>query len=155
MKASDHALDIAVDRGGAPIESDGGNSCCSIRANTGQRAEFRHFTWKFAGISLDDGAGAGMQVAGARVISEPLPDLQNLVERGCCQRSNIGPTCHESVEIRADCCHCGLLQHDLAEPHAVRVRSHTGRRPPWQVPAVTVVRGEEGCGIGELRCGQG
>ena len=38
-------------------------------------------------MPLDDGAGAGMQVAGAGVVAEPLPLMQHLVERGRGERA--------------------------------------------------------------------
>ena len=151
IEPSHDALDIAVDRGGASIESDGGNGRRGIGANTGQRTQSSNFAREFAGMSLDHDAGAGMQVAGARVIAESLPELQNLVERGCGQRPNIGPTCHESVEIWADSRHRRLLQHDLAEPDAVGIGLHSGRRPPRQIAAMAVVPGKQRCGIGHSR----
>ena len=69
----------------------------------------------------DDCLRAGVQIAGAGVVAEPLPGVQHLVERGGGQRANIGKTRHESVKIGADRRDRGLLQHDLAEPDAVGV----------------------------------
>jgi len=42
-------------------------------ADLGQRAQSRFARWKFSAVPLDHGASAGVQVAGARVIAEPLP----------------------------------------------------------------------------------
>ncbi len=72
-------------------------------------------------VPFGDGAGASVQVAGARVIAEALPLLQDLVERGRRERRNVGPARHEPVEIRAHGGDGRLLQHDLAEPDAIRV----------------------------------
>jgi len=80
-----------------------------------------------------------MQVAGARVITEPLPNLQYLVERCRGERRNIGPACHESVEIWAHSRYGRLLQHDLAEPDAVGIGPAAGWCPPRQNAAVAVV----------------
>ena len=91
----------------------------------------------------DDGLRAGVQVAGAGVIAEPLPGMQHLVERGGGQRTNIGETRHELVKIGADRRDRGLLQHDLAEPDAVGVGASAGRGAPGQVAAVAVVPGEQ------------
>ena len=99
-------------------------------------------------MPLDDGTGAGMKVAGARVIAEPLPQLEDFVERGRGERRNIGPARHESVKIGFDCRHGRLLQHDFAEPYAIRVGADAGRRPPRQVTSVAVVPGEQSGGIG-------
>ena len=121
----------------SPIESDGGDGRRGIGADPGQRAQSCGFLGEIAAMPLDNGAGAGMQVAGARVIAEPLPELQDFVERGCGERPNIGPACHELVKIRADCSYCRLLQHDLAEPHAIRVGT-----------AFRAARATAGCGGG-------
>ena len=77
----------------------------------------------------DDGPRAGVQVAGAGVIAEPLPGMQHLVERGRGQRANIGKARHELVKIGADRRDRRLLQHDLAEPDAVGIgRAGRARR---------------------------
>ena len=102
-------------------------------------------------MPLDNGARAGVQVAGARVITEPLPELKYLVERCRGERRNIGPACHESVEIWADSRYRRLLQHDLAEPDAVGVGSDAGGGAPRQRAAVAVVPKEKRCGIGGAR----
>ena len=106
---------------------------------------------KPAVMPLDNGARAGVQVAGARVIAEPLPQLQHLVERCRGERRNIGPACHELVEIWADSRYGRLLQHDLAEPDAVGVGSDAGRGAPRQRAAVAVVPNQKRCGIGGAR----
>ena len=49
-------------------------------------AQRRFGIGKAPAMALDDGAGAGMQVAGAGVVAEPLPGMQHLVERGRGQR---------------------------------------------------------------------
>ena len=90
-------------------------------------------------MAPDDGSRAGMQVAGAGVITEPLPELQYLVERCRGERRNIGPACHESVEIWADSRYRRLLQHNFAEPDAVGVGSDTGGGSPRQRATVAVV----------------
>src|SRR5205823_8026963 len=106
---------------------------------------------KCAAIPLDNSARAGMQVAGARVITEPLPELQYLVERCRGEHRNVGPACHESVEIWADSRYRRLLQHDLAEPDAVRVGPDAGGGAPRQRPAVAVVPQEKCSWIGGAR----
>ena len=150
VEPRDDPLDIAVDRRGRPIEGDRGDRRRGVVADPGQRAQRRRVVGKLAAVPLDDGAGAGVQVAGAGVIAEPLPELQHLVERGRGERANIGPARHESVEIGADSRDRRLLQHDLAEPDAVGVGRLPARRAPRQVAAVAVVPGEQRGGIG--RC---
>jgi len=106
-----------------------------------------------AAMPLDHGARAGMQIAGARVITEPLPEMQHLVERGRGQCANIGKTRHESVKIASDRDDGGLLQHDLAKPDAVGIGGLARQRPPGQVAAVPVVPDEQRGRIGPARSG--
>ena len=102
-------------------------------------------------MSGDHSAGAGMEVAGARVVAEPLPEMQDFVERGRRERRNVGPACHESVKIGAHGRDRRLLQHDLAEPNAVGIGTHAHRRSPRQIAAMAVVPGEQSGGIGHFR----
>ena len=101
----------------------------------------------------DDGTGAGVQVAGAGVIAEPLPLMQHVVERRCGKRANVGKPRHESVKIRGDRDDRGLLQHDLAEPYQIGIGALARQRAPRQIAAMAVVPGEQ-CGrVGSRRRG--
>ena len=73
---------------------------CSRRSRAARAAPARS-SGKLPAMALDDGARAGVQVAGARVIAEPLPQMQHLVERGRGQCAKLGPARHESVKIGA------------------------------------------------------
>ena len=123
---------------------------CSRRSRAA-RAAAAGSSGKRAAMRRDDGPRAGVQVAGAGVIAEPLPGMQHLVERGRGQRANIGKARHELVKIGADRRDRRLLQHDLAEPDAVGVGRLAGRGAPGQVAAVAVVPGEQRRGIGAAR----
>jgi hypothetical protein len=72
-------------------------------------------------MPFDDKAGAGMQVASPGVITEPLPFVQHLIEIRRSERANIGPARHKSGKIGSHRDDGRLLQHDLAEPDAVRI----------------------------------
>ena len=91
----------------------------------------------------DDGAGAGKEIARARVVAEALPGMQHLVERSRGKRAQVGPAREERARNRPDGRDGGLLQHDLAEPDAVRIGPLAWPRAPRQVAAVPVVPGEE------------
>ena len=69
---------------------------------------------------------AGMQIAGARVVAEPGPQPQHVVERRRRERLHVRPALDEAREIRRHRPHGGLLQHDLGEPHPVRVGGLAG-----------------------------
>ena len=76
---------------------------------------------KTAAMPLDHRLRAGMQVAGARVIAEPGPCAQHVVERRRRQRVDRRPARQESRVIRRDRLDGGLLQHDLGQPDPIRV----------------------------------
>ena len=83
VKAGDDALDIAVDRCLAPVEGDRRDRRRGVAADPGECAQGADVVRKDATMALDHGARAGMQVAGAGVVAEPLPEPQNVVERRC------------------------------------------------------------------------
>ena len=79
IEPGDDAFDIAVDCCSPPIEGDSGNRRRAVGPDPGKCAQCCRVVGKPAVMPLDDGASAGMQVAGARVVAEPLPNLQNFV----------------------------------------------------------------------------
>ena len=129
------------------VESDGRDRGGGIGADAGERAQRGLACREHAAVALDHGAGAGVQVAGAGVIAQPGPGLQDVAERRRRQRLEIGPARQEARIIGRDGLDRGLLQHDLGEPDPVRIGALAGRRPPRQFPAVAVVPGEEGGGL--------
>src|SRR5262249_32637580 len=145
-------LDIPVNRGLAPVEGDRGDRRCGVVADAGKSAQCRALFGEYAVVPLDHSAGAGVKIAGTRVIAEPLPEWWELVERCGGQHANIRPTRHESVEIWSDTRYRRLLQHDLAEPDAVWVGPDPSGSAPWQVAAMTVVPAEKGGGIRHSSC---
>src|SRR3712207_2092854 len=72
----------------------------------------------------------GMQVACARVITQPLPILHHLILVRGSQRLHIGKPLHETQEIIVPLRHTRLLQDNLRNPDTVRV----GRLPPRKLP---------------------
>ena len=97
-------------------------------------------------MTLDHCAGAGMQVAGARVIAEPSPGGENLAELGARQRLDVRPGAEEEPVARQHGLDRGLLQHDLAQPHAVGIGARAGLCPPGEMPPLAVVPGEQRIG---------
>ncbi len=81
-EACNDALDIAVDRGFSAVERDRGDRRRGVIADPGQPAQRLGFLGESAAVPLDYGTSAGMQVAGPRIVAEPLPELQDFVERG-------------------------------------------------------------------------
>ena len=62
-----------------------------------------------------------MQVAGAAVIAQPFPQTQHCLLIRACQIGKRRESCQKALKIRHNCGNQGLLQHDLAEPDAVRI----------------------------------
>src|SRR4029077_13517647 len=98
---------------------------------------------KLAAILLDDHASAAMKIARARVIAQPLPGMEHLIEVGRGQILHCRPAGKKIAKVRTDGRDRRLLQHDLAEPDMIRVGALAGLRPPGQAPAVAVIPGEE------------
>src|SRR5690606_32923348 len=74
-----------------------------------------------AAVPLDDLARGETEVAGPRVVAEPGPVAQYLVEGRGGQVRDLRKRFHEAQVIGNDGSHLSLLQHDLGDPHAVRV----------------------------------
>src|SRR4029077_7346415 len=86
---------------------------------------------------------AGMEIARPRVVAQTLPGMQHVVELRQGERFDIGPALEEAREVRTDGRDRGLLQHDLAEPHAIRIGRLARQRAPRQAAAMPVVPGEQ------------
>ncbi len=87
--------------------------------------------------------GAGVQIARARVVAEPGPGLEHVVERGCGQRLHVRPACDETAEVRRHGRHRGLLQHDFRQPNPVGIRGRTATGAPGQIATVKVIPVEQ------------
>ena len=147
VKPRDHPFDVAVDRRRRQIERDRRDGGGGVIADAGQRAQLRNACREFAAVTLDHGAGAGVQVSGASVIAEPGPGFQHVIERRRSQRADIVPALQETGVIGRDGLDRGLLQHDFGEPDPVRIGALAGRRAPRQLAAMAVVPGQQGGGL--------
>ena len=117
----DHAFDIAVDRARRRIERDRGNRRPRYRRRCPEARAAPLRCRELAAVAFDDGAGAGMQIAGARVIAEPRPGFQHLLERRRRERAHVAPAREKAGVIRRDGLDRRLLQHDLGKPDAVGI----------------------------------
>ena len=72
-----------------------------------------------------------MQIAGTAVIAQTTPQAQHLIERGRCQIFHRGKARKKALVVVDHGEHLSLLQHDLRQPHAVRL----ARVLPGQVGA--------------------
>ena len=95
-------------------------------------------------MSLNHRLGAGMQISRPRVVAQAGPEPEHLVERRQRECAHSGPTRGEAREIRSNSLDRGLLQHDLGEPHAIRIGPLAGQCAPRKHTAVPVVPPQEG-----------
>jgi len=72
-KPRDHTFDVAVHRTRGKIERNRGDSGRGIIPNSRKRAQRRFARRQHAAVTLDDGASASVQVAGASVIAQSRP----------------------------------------------------------------------------------
>ena len=121
------------------VEGDRRDRRRSIGPDPRQRAQAILGIRKDAAMIAQHRDRASVQVPRPRIIAEPGPHPQHLVERGAAERRDIGPARQEFLEIGPDGFDAGLLQHDLRQPHAVRIGPLARRRPPRQPAAMPVV----------------
>ena len=79
-------------------------------------------------VFLHDLAGRFLQIAGAVIVSQSFPQLQQTVFRHFRQRLHIRQFLQKSLIIRLHRLHTGLLEHDLRDPHPVRIHSLSPRQ---------------------------
>jgi len=77
-------------------------------------------------VALHHGTRAGVQVAGARVVTRP-PTRHHVRDRGPRQRTHVGEALDEAPEIRQRGGDLGLLQHDSLIQTAVRDHARPAR----------------------------
>src|SRR5262249_44281589 len=107
------------------------------------RGERRLALWKVSAMALDHGLGAGVQMSRARIIAEPGPELEHVLERRRRERAHARPARGKTREIGYDRLGRGLLQHDLGEPDAIGVGPVAGQCAPGKLAAVAVVPSQE------------
>ena len=101
-------------------------------------------------VLLDDDLGAGVEMAGPRIVAEPCPGLHDRVRERLGQDLHGGEPLDESEVERLHRRHRRLLQHDLREPDPVGIDRIARLRPPRQNAPMAVVPGEE---IARMRFG--
>jgi hypothetical protein len=147
----EHARDVAVDQRGALAERDRRDRARGVRADPGHVAEVGGGRRDRAGVARDHLGSAAVQVARARVVAEPGPRREHVVERRGGERVHRREPRHPPIPVRDHGRDPGLLQHDLADPDRVRV----ARPAPWQITARPAVpRDERARDLAGLRRGR-
>ena len=106
-----------------------------VGAHAGQLPEIVHLGGDHAAGSAHDDAGRLMEVAGAGIVAEALPGLEDAVLAGPGERPHVGKLLQEPLVVGDDRVDAGLLEHDLGHPDPVGVL----RPAPGQIPFVCPV----------------
>ena len=117
------------------MEGNAGDRPGRISANAGQFQNFLIRRGERPAVLVHNELRRPVQVPGAAVITQPLPELQNLLDGGGGQRFHRRAGLQKTGVVALDRFHPGLLEHDLRKPDAVRV----GCTPPGKIPAVFIV----------------
>jgi len=141
--ARQDARDVAIDERGALAERDRGDRARGVRADPGHLAQLGRARWQGAAVARTDLAGAGMQVAGARVVAEAGPRGEDVVERRLGERRDGREPGHPALPVRDHRRDPGLLQHDLADPDRVGVAGAPPRQVALDLREVTHHRGRD------------
>ncbi|MCY1532437.1 hypothetical protein D9M68_677120 [compost metagenome] len=111
--AGEHALDVAVQNGGALAVGERGDRRRGGAADAGQRGDGFGRGREAAVPVARDLLGAAMQVAGAGVIAQPGPIGHHVFLAGRGQGSHVREAFKEAVVVGDDRRDLRLLQHDL------------------------------------------
>ena len=68
---------------------------------------------------IANGNRSTMQIACARVVTKPCPEMQHFIDRRIGKRAHIRKALHKTLVVGDHGRHLRLLQHDLADPDAV------------------------------------
>ena len=115
-----HAQHVPVHRRRRPLKADGGDRPGGVCADAGQRKEFLDRVRKRA-AAFDEDARALLQVPGAVVVPQPLPQLQQPLLRQRREREHVRRGLQKADVVVPHRLHARLLQHDLRQPHVVRL----------------------------------
>ena len=139
-----HPQQVPVHRRLRRAEVDGGNGGGGVVPDAGEGAQGVKAPGQLAAVLRDDLFRRALQIPGAGIVTQALPELQKPLLRHLRQSPHVRQLLHEPGEVGQHRRHPGLLEHDLADPCAV------GRRllPPGQDTAVGVVPQEKGIAQG-------
>ncbi len=137
--AGEHATNVSVENRLGATERYAGDRAGGVPADTGQLGELSRIVGQSSAVSIGHLPRPGVKRSGPAVIAETAPRTQHLVLRGTGQGRGVREALEESLEVRNDRRHPGLLEHDLGDPDRVRIV----RASPREVPSVFPVPTEQ------------
>ena len=132
---ADHALHVAIHRGGGDAERNGRNRAAGVIPDAGQGAQLLQIGGQLAAVLRNNLARRLLQQTRAAVIPQPLPRLEQFLLRRIGQRPHIGIARKKALIIRNDRLRARLLEHDFGNPDSISVL----RAPPRQVAMPRVI----------------
>ena len=136
--ARQHALDVAVQDGGALAEAERRDGRRRRAADARQRGQLGRRARKRAAKARHHLTRAAVQVARTRVIAQPAPQPQHLVLGRGGQAGDVGKALEKARVVAQHRRHLRLLQHDFRQPHAVRIARALPRQAVAAVLALPV-----------------
>ena len=97
------------------------NGADHVPADAGEIGERSRIVWNSAPVPGLDQARGAMKVSGAPIIAQPFPDSEDFLLISFRQIAQGRKRMKETLEVRDDSRNLGLLQHDLADPDAIRI----------------------------------
>ncbi|CAN5415737.1 hypothetical protein BH11MYX1_BH11MYX1_23840 [soil metagenome] len=125
----EHPRDVAVDERRPFRVRDRGDRARGVRTDAGDAAQLAGRSRQLASEPRRDRLGTLLQVARARVVAEPRPRGEHVVERSRRERAHGRKLRHPPLPVRDHGLDACLLQHDLADPDRVWI----ARPAPRQV----------------------
>jgi len=142
--AGENAGDVCFDDRDRSVEGERGDGVCRITANSGKLLNRSRVSRKSAAVFFEDGDGGRPEIAGARVVTEPLPGVKNVMFRGGGERGKIREPDEPFIIIREDGRDLGLLEHELGDENRVGI----GGAAPGKIAAAFAIPGKEGAAKG-------
>ena len=154
VEAAEDAGDVAVDDCGGGVIGEGSDGAGGVGADSREGLQDGRVARDLAGEIGGDSLGGGVEVESPGVISQTLPEAQNLLLFGCSQGLDGWEAMYKATEI-GDCGgDLGLLEHEFTDQNYVWVYGCKGMvagRAPGEVAAVSGVPTQQGSGeIGPL-----
>ena len=145
IQPGDDPLDVGVHHEGTPAERDRGDRGRRIVADAGQSAKL--VLGRRETASRRDLARAGDQVPRAGVIAKARPFREHVLVARRGERLDRRPAREESLESRRHGRDGRLLEHHLAQPHAIGIGSRFARHcAPRKAPGVIHIMLEQAVG---------
>ncbi len=126
----EHPPCVPIDRRLRDPERDAGNRTGRVGPDPRKSSEPGGIIGKPAPVALDDLPRRAVEISGPRVVSEPLPRLQHLIQIRSRQRLDVREASQEALVEGAHGVQPRLLRHHLGDPYPVGLAAGAPRHIP-------------------------